>query len=359
MVITGSFDLKINPTRTVLHLCCNDKFIYDFIKLVKNHQNINVWQEHKFIVYGRNSFSPKYNDDNVIYFDNTLFQKLNFIFVLVVNFFKYGDFYFHGLFNKNLELIFALLPKSSRRYSWVLWGGDLYNARRMNMFEKWLTLRFRKSIDRIITTIKYDAELANKMYQSNASYSRNFMYPSHYARKKLHKENHDTLKIQIGNSADPSNNHEEVLTRVAADIGNKKVEIYCPLSYGGQTYSKKIVAIGDRLFGPKFTPMLKFMQSKDYDVYLNTIDIAIFNHERQQALGNIIALLSLGALVILNARSPVYPYLKSLGFHVKTLEMEISKSQADSLLLSKNIRLAREYFNEQALVTMWSECFAH
>lgn len=41
-------------------------------------------------------------------------------------------------------------------------------------------------------------------------------------------------------------------------------------------------------------PIVDFMDFNEYINFLSTIDIAIFNHKRQQGMGNIITLLGMG-----------------------------------------------------------------
>ena len=52
------------------------------------------------------------------------------------------------------------------------------------------------------------------------------------------------------------------------------------------------------------------MERKQYLDILMSCSVGIFYHYRQQAMGNIIAMLFLGARIYMYAKSPVYQYLK-------------------------------------------------
>ncbi|MCQ2386818.1 MAG: TDP-N-acetylfucosamine:lipid II N-acetylfucosaminyltransferase, partial [Clostridia bacterium] len=63
-------------------------------------------------------------------------------------------------------------------------------------------------------------------------------------------------RILLGNSANPSNCHEQGLKLLKA-YANENIRIICPLSYGGpQEYAEKTAALGKELFGAKFVPLM-------------------------------------------------------------------------------------------------------
>ena len=54
--------------------------------------------------------------------------------------------------------------------------------------------------------------------------------------------------------------------------------------------------------------MTDLMSFDDYNKYLASIDIAIFHHDRQQAMGNVIGLISLGKKVVLKDSISSYEF---------------------------------------------------
>ena len=55
------------------------------------------------------------------------------------------------------------------------------------------------------------------------------------------------------------------------------------------------------------------MPLSDYTKLMQTCKVVIMNHYRQQAVGNIISAVYLGAKVFLNKENSAYLYLKGLG----------------------------------------------
>jgi dTDP-N-acetylfucosamine:lipid II N-acetylfucosaminyltransferase len=121
--------------------------------------------------------------------------------------------------------------------------------------------------------------------------------------------------ILLGNSATATNNHLEILNMLSSiDIGDRKVIV--PLSYGSQKYGDEIEKHGRRLLGNKFVPIRNFMPLDEYNLLISSCSIAIMNHRRQQALGNIGAILFNGAKLFLDEDNVVYKFFKRKGAFV-------------------------------------------
>jgi dTDP-N-acetylfucosamine:lipid II N-acetylfucosaminyltransferase len=120
--------------------------------------------------------------------------------------------------------------------------------------------------------------------------------------------------ILLGNSATPENNHIEAMRLLAsADQGRT---IICPLSYGVPVYAHMISKEGEQLFGDRFVPLRDFLATAPYLEMLRSCSIAAMNHLRQQAMGNIIMMLWLGARVFLNHENPINKAMASIGVDV-------------------------------------------
>jgi len=156
--------------------------------------------------------------------------------------------------------------------------------------------------------------------------------------------------ILIGNSADPSNNHLEVFSKIAKyNFGDRKLIV--PLSYGGTPeYKEFVIAKGKALFGDNFVPLLDFMTLEKYNQILSSCGFVIFNHIRQQGVGNVIALGYLGAKLFLNSKSPVLHYLSRQGMQLCDIdtitEAQLSENlNFDSLKRNRTV-LSNEYSQE-------------
>lgn len=121
--------------------------------------------------------------------------------------------------------------------------------------------------------------------------------------------------ILIGNSATPSNNHVEAFGIVQRlDLSDRKVIV--PLSYGNPRYRDAVLKAGQSMLGDRFEPILDFVPLAKYNDILSTCTLAIMNHYRQQALGNIGALLYQGRKVYLNANNAAYHFLRDRGAQI-------------------------------------------
>jgi dTDP-N-acetylfucosamine:lipid II N-acetylfucosaminyltransferase len=127
----------------------------------------------------------------------------------------------------------------------------------------------------------------------------------------------DAHDILVGNSASATSNHLEVFVQLAAsDLRNRRVIV--PLSYGDPWYRDRVCEEGRKILGSSFHPLLDFMPLEKYLQLQRRCSVAIFNHVRQQALGNIMSTMTSGARVVMNARSPVFRMLARLGARLDT-----------------------------------------
>jgi hypothetical protein len=182
------------------------------------------------------------------------------------------------------------------------------------------------------------------------------MYPSNlYKPYAVKEKKHTGIKIQVGNSAETSNEHLEIFDKLLK-YKDGNITIYAPLSYGNQSYARKVIEKGKELFGDKFIPLTEFMPFEKYLEYLGEIDIVIFAHKRQQALGNSIILLGLGKKVYM--RNDITPWQFFADISVKVYNIE----NIDLNLLSKftkedNIQNIKAYFSEKRLVEQLKKLF--
>lgn len=129
--------------------------------------------------------------------------------------------------------------------------------------------------------------------------------------------------ILLGNSATFTNNHTEIINFLAKHT-DKFEGVLCPLNYGDEVYGNYIKNLGAELFEHNFDPMTEFVPYEDYLKKIQTCSVVIMNHVRQQAGGNIAAMLFMGATVFLREENPFYSFYKSQGvrlFSVQALEV--------------------------------------
>lgn len=145
--------------------------------------------------------------------------------------------------------------------------------------------------------------------------------------------------ILVGNSATATNNHIEVFDLLKQYTLKNNQKIFCPLSYGDTKYKKSIEKLGYSILGEKFQPIVQFLPITEYIEIIGSCSIVIMNHVRQQALGNILSMLYLGATVYLREENPIYMFLiknnikvfsiKLLEEHSTQLEYQLSRDDVE------------------------------
>lgn len=267
----------------------------------------------------------------------------------------------HGLFDRYVIMLLALQPWLLKKSYWMIWGGDLYAYESISRNWKWRLKEFFrrpviKNMGHLVTYVEGDVELARNWYGATGEYHECIMYTSNlYREYAIEYKSHEFINIQVGNSADPSNNHLEIFERLAP-FRNQDIVIYAPLAYGDREYAQLVISAGRERFGSKFKPQVDFMPFDQYLDFLGKIDIAIFNHKRQQAMGNIITLLGLGKKVYM--RSDITPWLMFKRKGVKVYECsEIELSLIDERSMRNNQEAIRTNFSEELIVDQLKKIF--
>ncbi|MGH8318458.1 MAG: TDP-N-acetylfucosamine:lipid II N-acetylfucosaminyltransferase [Steroidobacteraceae bacterium] len=270
----------------------------------------------------------------------------------------------HGIFSNYLFGLLALEPWLIRKCCWAIWGGDLYFHEAKEKTRGWKRRELLRGfvirrLPVITTTVPGDYMLARAWYGTQARYIHNLMYTSHVCRRVVacRDEKSGRLVVQVGNSADPSNNHKEMIDKLSA-LRALDFTVCAPLSYGDESYRNEVIAYGVSKLGDKFNPLVTFMSFEDYNNYLRGVDIVIFNHMRQQAIGNTIALLSLGKTVWLRSDVTPWSYLKELGLNIYDSRGQLHLDRMPLDKRQANIELCGEVFSDAALVAGWSRVFS-
>lgn len=280
-----------------LHLFENTTFTEPYINFVNINFNSN---EHLFLIIekeNRTAIKPRNNVKGIS-------KNMGSMSIILKEMYKSDKIILHGLFLTELVIMLFFQPWLLKKCYWVVWGGDLYYYQhRIRSFKSNVNEYIRafviKRLGGIITHVKGDYDLAKQWYGVTGKYYYSFMYLSNlykeYDLSKVKKDKSEVY-IQVGNSASPANNHIEIFKRLQK-YKEKPIKVICPLSYGNTNYSEKVIKEGKRFFGENFMAITEFIPFENYLELLAKIDIAIFNHNRQQALGNITTLLGLGKKV--------------------------------------------------------------
>ncbi|NKB38879.1 MAG: hypothetical protein GKR93_17235 [Gammaproteobacteria bacterium] len=270
----------------------------------------------------------------------------------------------HSLSSPFLILYLCLFPSLARKCYWVIWGKDLYFHKTLlkkrlyhSVFEFFRKIAIRK-IPYIITFNEGDFQLAEKWYHCNAKLFKSFMYPSNlYDVYPITRPENGKVVILLGNSADESNNHLEAF-RLLEKYKDADIEIVVPLSYGNQKYTNTVIKMGKELFANKFIPLTDFIPLNDYLDLLARVDIGLFMHKRQQAMGNITTLLGMAKKVYLRSDITTWKLMHTLDikvFNVANFKLD----RIDRHVAAHNIKLVESVFSEENLLKQWNEISSH
>ncbi|NVO08369.1 MAG: TDP-N-acetylfucosamine:lipid II N-acetylfucosaminyltransferase [Bacteroidales bacterium] len=348
-----------------IHIMTSENYYHiSFIKFIE--RNFSTKQHH-FVFRSKNTKRSNYKETTSIK------EKPNFISLIlfIPQLFRAKRIYIHYLpygISLPFWVIFSLL---SKKLVWIFWGGDIYiyNEKNNNLKTRFYEL-CRKIIIRRLGNIAgfltEDFNLIKKIYKTDAAYTKT-IYPLPINFTELSQGENvskgKTIKILAGNSADPSNNHFELL-HILERFKDEDIQVICPLSYGRDAaYSLRVNDEGFRVLGEKFKPLLHLLPPTEYSKILQEVDIAIMNHQRQQGLGNLISILWLGKKVFVRSDTTTFSYFKSEGIAVWDT-LDIKNQSFESFILMnpndaiKNKTLVLNVFSEHHYIELWSNVFS-
>jgi len=125
--------------------------------------------------------------------------------------------------------------------------------------------------------------------------------------------------ILVGNSATYTGNHAEAFD-LLHKLGVNDREVVAPLSYGDPQLAKELTSLGQEYFSDNFEPLMDFMPVQEYVAIIKKCGYVIMNHVRQQAVGDIVIMLYLGARVFVRQENPVYGFFKNSGVVISTVQ---------------------------------------
>lgn len=282
--------------------------------------------------------------------------------------------FLHGLYSCPVRLI-PLIPPYVKVF-WFSWGFDIYQRPlnrpliKLNLFhpltsgilkcigeDKHQTLNLSVLVKKLLVRLKY--RIRNGYSQSYLNALNRVDYysgvlPNEYDLVKATTGfkaepvdyryiNPKTLdltaysevtgrNILVGNSANPTGNHVDILSKLAEIVPDDR-ECIVPLSYSGHpSYVAQVVKKGYELLDKRFRPLVSFMPLDEYTRILDQCNVAIFLLERQQAIGNINMMIRRGCKVFLSETSVIYKHYKSMGVKVFSFQNELTEENLDTPL---------------------------
>lgn len=342
--------------KIILHiLFWDEKFIPGFINFLEKNFDETY---HRLIFCEKIPDYFALNGTNYFYYPNILKKAKE----LASHLRDAAKIIIHGLWSINFLYVLTINKHLLNKCYWCIWGGDLYKYNlRFKSFKGVKDEFFRKTIiekiGNIVTPLEGDFKLAKKWYSTKATWRECIMYPSNVfiPPKSIELPPNKRTNILIGNSADPSNNHLEIFSKIRG-YASEDIKIYCPLSYGNQDYAQKILKYGFSLFGEKFIPLESLLPYDQYFELLAKVDIGMFNHSRQQGMGNMVSLLGFGKKVYLQSRVSTWEFFQNHGVKVFDIK-QVNICLIDEYLAVNNKIKIRNYFSEKNLFSQWQKIF--
>lgn len=268
-----------------------------------------------------------------------------------------------------------------RTFRWLgkarlfFWGGDLYpfSSQVCTNNPKYIVKRaiMRLAISRaagILTLVPSDLDQVELISKKHGLWHQVMMLGDTRARAverrsgiRPFRARQGTLRVLLGNSATPTNGHAEALKALSRFAG-EDIAVYCPLSYGDAAYGDEVARLGGEMLGDKFVPLRSFMGRDEYDRFLATIDVGVFNHSRQQGLGNINGLMRSGAKVYISRRSGMWRDFGDEGRVFFPTESILSQSfeefaEWDAGSAERNMELLDPVAQYKRGVALWREVY--
>lgn len=344
----------IKETKLIVHIATDEKFIdsaYDIYE--KAFPGMNCF----LILHGQDDNNFKYLKK----LDKYIIVKTNSdYFVTIEQFCKDAKvMVFHGMTYYQAILV-DKLHKHSKKYVWSMFGAEVYSNNLIFKKEsvgpktyKNFVFSYKKCIKNILRPAHYllfkGKETPNKVVKKSLIkmdyaailYQEEFhkfkdlgvikdtvkhLIFTYYPLNLVIKKNDDFVKksnLLLGNSASYTNNHIEAF-EILEKFNSKDLQIIVPLSYGNNKYAKNIIKIGHEKFGDNYKPLTEFMPLENYQKILQNCGIVIMNHHRQQAVGNVMNAVYLGAKVFLSEKNTLFHYLKRIGCHIYSVEHDLN-----------------------------------
>jgi len=353
-----------------LHIMRNDKFINPFIDFI--NKNFSKEENTFFIMDGLETIEVL-NEKNVKRYISKgrklkrilkkliLLLQLPILYIKLFNYCKKSEkIYFHALSDPRLIFFLFIFRGFLKKSYWIMWGADLYSyiyREQKKIFYK-IEDYVKGNTKGYISYMEGEFRLVKKWFKAKGNFYYSFTYPSNlYKEIDLKEIEKKELWIQIGNSADSSNNHFEILEKLSK-FKDMNIKLFCILSYGGsEEYKNQVIERGSELFKDKFLPILNFMNFDEYMNFLSSLDIAIFAHNRQQAFGNITSLLSMKKTVYLKEKISTFETLKEMKIEIKSFDRFTDLEKFDENTLENNRKIIEENFSEEKLKEQWKNIF--
>ena len=310
----------------ILHIVCGDKFTSGYVNFMKKY----IKREQRFLIIGNEYKYSFYDNENIEIVDRGRDlirrkenrKKINGSVKIIISGVFGGATYIALYRNKILKKVYL-----------HFWGGDFYCLRDkislvhvMSYVYRLFTLRCIKRCKAFIFLLDTEQTQFEKIckYRKQclvASMPQDPMEEIDYEElmNEDNNRNKSEKRILVGNSATKENHHVEVF-KLLKRFEGENVKVFVPLSYGNMKYKEEVIKKGKEILGDTFVPIEDYMEKKEYYKLLSSMDVGIFNNDRQQAMGNINAMLRMGKKLYLRKGTAMWENYLTTGVVISNIE---------------------------------------
>jgi|GEM_PF-2096680 len=280
----------------------------------------------------------------------------------------------HGMMYSDKILAFCCRKKVLKKSIWIMWGIDLYNwadkCKKSSLSYK-LNRYWRENVKYIVPLVQVDEKVYREQFPH--SKAKSYTIPYHLSQETFSKMDslsnwkprpNGRLCVQIAHNAHSFNKHSEILDLIS-HFSQENLSIYIPASYGPEVadsakYVSNITAKALSIFKKNVYILHNLIPNNEYTNFMWNMDVAIFNAERQNALGNIIKQLYLGNKVFLSKNCPTLKYLQEQGIEIYCTQ-NIKEMSFDEFSRPVDNTIAKQWvvdnYSLEVVLTKWDELF--
>jgi len=274
------------PKSTFIHLCFNHVYAKTLSDLIE-YTNANSDQEHWLLIEKHRAI-PSYSADISDNPHSTFFDFQSQLEEVLQECLKpkVDAVFMHGLFfdwQKNL----VSRVGDKKHIAWKFWGGDLYNPIKQGrpLYD------LISKVDSVHGKVEGDFEIIENTYGKKHKYRFGYTFPGLYGDWPKEIEKETPPIITVGNSGDSSNNHKKILEILASKKDINDFRLHLPVAYNlTHTYRNELIqTIRDLGLSDNTLIQESFIPPKEYMQLIMRGSMLIVAHNRQQALGSILA----------------------------------------------------------------------
>lgn len=275
----------------------------------------------------------------------------------------------HGLYTNWHYLIPLIAPRLAKRVVWDIWGDDFFSAKRLKISSdikdkiRYLIRRYAVPKFGAIAGFSGDVEelkahfnFKNKVFNINHPLRANIDELSLVPQAEV-----KVKKLLIGNSGSRSNEHIRALEQLRCLANFNNLELYCIFSTDvDQAYYQELQVYLAKYQIENITIIEEMMEFDEFIAFVNSIDVVLLPHRRQQGVGTANLSLILGKPVFMDNTISTVEYYNNHGITVfdVTKLVQLNDFKLDTSITIKNSNKIKQLFGRKSVKVSWEKITA-